>query len=188
MKKSLYEIGEDMRDLEILLEDIGGEIPDSATESLIDAWLEANAKDLEEKLNGYGKIIVNETAKAKVRRAQADALKEEMQRLDGLATAGENIVTALKSRLNQFFTDRKWTMKETELFKFRQQANGGVAPLVYSERIKEDPRLLPAEYIEDVPKIKTDQLREDLESSEEVERKLKGLVWIGERGTHMRVR
>lgn len=163
---TLYEINDNIRALDTLLEELGGEVTDEQAEQAIDQWILENEIALEDKLDGYGMLIKNREAKAKLRKAKADTFKEEYERLNALAKTDSNIVTRLKDRLKWFFNDRGIVSKETDGFKFTVCANGGAQSMWFNEDFQ-SPELvtqLAPEYqrvitIPDMEKIKTDATR-----------------------------
>lgn len=182
MTDTLYDIGADMRALEDILFEAGGEINDEALESEIDRWLDDNNTRLEIKLDKYGMLIRN-------REAIAEQRSKEAKRLEALAKTDHNLVARLKGRLYGFFKVHKKDKVETEKFKFWLQKNGGATPVVLSAKVQTDLELLPNRFIKYTPSIDTAKLREALESPDEKDRKdLKGLAWLGEPGDHLRIK
>lgn len=172
---NLYEIGEDMEALNLLLEEIEGEIEGDEMDAAIDQWIAENADNLKDKADGYGKLIQNKLGQAKM-------LKEEVQRLQGKAQAATNLANRLKARLHNFMTWQKMDSLESTLFKFKVQKNGGKTPVILEEAMRVRPEELPEGYRRVVFEPDLEAIREALENGEEFE-------WaeLGERGTHLRI-
>lgn len=102
MQKKLYEITEDLKQIEDLFlnaVDENGEPRDLTPEedNFLKECLTLSEDELKEKLEGYGKIIANLKFDADTIKAEADLIKKEYERLSAKAKAAENRVTSLKS-------------------------------------------------------------------------------------------
>jgi hypothetical protein len=129
---SLYEISKELNALEALLIESDGEIPDDAFEQHLDATTEQR----DEKLASYCKLIRNLEARASVRQAEADTFRQEANRLDTLAEADLKAVEKLKERLKWFWQAHNLGKIEAGGFRIALQANGGVAPLQFTDDLK----------------------------------------------------
>lgn len=92
-------------------------------------------EDLKEKADGYGRVRANY-------KAQIDALKTEEKRLAGKRRHLEKIVESLETRLFDAMKLMNTKRIDTDLFSFRIQKNGGVAPVIITE-----PDMIPPEYL-----------------------------------------
>jgi hypothetical protein len=171
---SLYEISKELSALEALLIESDGEIPDEAFEQHLDATTE----QCDEKLASYCKLIRNLEARASVRQAEADAFRQEVNRLEALAEADLKAVKKLKERLKWFWQAHDLGKVEVGGFRINLQANGGVAPLQFTDDAKPENaderfhKVIPAHI-----KWDTDAVRKALQAGE-------GLTFakLGERG------
>jgi Gp157 protein len=171
---TIFEIGDDIRALHDLLTEIDGDVTEFEAE--IDKWLAENKANLQNKLNSYGVIISEFSARAKAR-------TEEAARIAALAQFDENQAERLKKRLKLFLESIGETKVETTRYKFAIQRNGGKAPLVVPEEWEREPAKAPERFHRLKVELNRDQIREDLENGEEVED-----CAIGERSTHLRIR
>src|SRR5262245_34808267 len=93
---TLYQIGEDLRAIEELLLEVGGEVSDIDAERAIDQWLAEYGTARDEKVDAYCGLL-------KEMEARRDARRHERDRLDELAVIDDNAVRRLKERLLWFF-------------------------------------------------------------------------------------
>lgn len=171
MTSTLFEIGADMRALEDLLTEAGGDVTEEQF-AAVDAWFAENAASLRGKLDGYGALIRELEGRAKIRR-------EEAARLTALAQTDENAVKNLKSRLLYFMQEQGEAKLESNLFKFSVCANGGKAPLALAC----DPADVPAEYTKTQISPDVDAIRAALEAGADLD-----FAFLEERGCHLRVK
>lgn len=129
---TLYQISSELHQLEMLLLENDGEIPDEAFEQHLDTATEQR----DAKLSGYCKLIRNLEARATVRQAEADTFQQEAKRLTALAAADLNAVERLKERLKWFWEAHSLGKLEVDGFRINLQANGGVAPSIFDEAAK----------------------------------------------------
>ena len=80
-------------------------------------------EDLKEKADGYGRVRANY-------KAQIDALRSEEKRLADKRRHLERIVDNLETRLFDAMQKMDTKRIDTDLFSFRIQKNGGVAPVI----------------------------------------------------------
>lgn len=92
-------------------------------------------EDLKEKADGYGKIRANY-------KAQIEAVKAEEKRLADKRKHYESIVQKLETRLFDAMKQMNCPKIETDLFSFKIQKNGGVAPVIITA-----PDQIPPEYL-----------------------------------------
>lgn len=159
-----------MKALDDLLLEIGGDLTEAQVNEAIDNWLQENQNNLEQKLEGYGKLIRSKDATQK-------ALAEERDFYGKKATVEKNGVERLKKRLLEFFTDQNITEIQSGNFRFKVTQNGGTASLVIDEEY--DLKKIPKRFFKQV--LDEDAVRKALESGEELAfAKLK-------RGQHVRL-
>lgn len=94
-KRSLFEIGDDMRALDSLLDEVGGDISDADAAAYVDQLFNANDRALASKVDGYCALT------AELDRV-ADLLDEEAKRLAAKAKARRNKRAWLRQRLFAF--------------------------------------------------------------------------------------
>lgn len=124
--KTLYDIGDDMRTLDALMDEAGGEVTDEQVEAAVDQWLVENKENLLDKLDGYGAVIKN-------REMYAAAQKAEKLRIGKLQSANENTIKRLKDRLLRFFLEHGINeIQRGKRFSWWTQDNPGEAPLILS--------------------------------------------------------
>lgn len=199
MSKTLYEITDDVRALDALLDDLAGDVSDDQVEAAIDAWFKENERNIDQKLDGYGVVIKN-------REYLAEARKAEAKRLLDLGSTDMNLIKRLKERIRDFLIanpdSKKGPKRETERFKFWVQKNG-------QRSMYMDPRLtvddLSSHYIKTIQVIDQDALRRDAERLDELQSKftltakeeselkilaklLNGVAWMQPVGYHLRIR
>lgn len=171
---TLYEIGEDLRALDELLSEVGGDVSEADAEQAIDQFLAENRDALATKLDGYGAVL---------RAMEADAAfcEAEAARLSERATVRRNNVKRMKARLCQFFEAHGIPKVETPRFRFALTANGGKAPL----SVTIPPDALPEPYRVErvVYSADNDAIRAALEAGE-----LLDFATLGARGNHIRVK
>jgi hypothetical protein len=179
MSKTLRAIDEDLKALDELLEEVGGDVSDVEAEQAVDNWLVENRRNLHEKLDGYAEVIESKESKAK--RWQTEA-----KRLQDLAQVEENAVARMKNRLAFFLNEWGEKKIETEFHKITLAGNGGKAPLQLMPPkpagiAVEDPALRP--YIRTVHEYDPAAVREALEAGKEL-----GWAKITPRGFHVRIK
>lgn len=116
--------------------------------------LESIEGDIEDKADGYAKII-------KELETQSNARKEEAKRLTQSAKIFENRVNALKQNLFNTMKSTGKTKFATDLFIFNIAKNGGKQALTIDGDV-------PEEYTKTVIENDTDKIRADLEAGKEL--------------------
>ena len=116
--------------------------------------LEAIEGEIEDKADGYAKII-------KELEAKQNARKEEAKRLTESAKTFENRVKALKSNLFNSMKATGKTTFTTDLFSFNIAKNGGKQSLTIDGEV-------PQEYTKTVIENDTDKIRQALEEGIEL--------------------
>jgi len=172
MNKTLYQISDDIRDLERVLTDMEGDI--TGVEEIIDDWLLANQEQLSIKLDGYCALVRELEGRAAFR-------KEEATRLTALVKTDINAIDKLKWRLKIFFQMHQYDVVQTDRFRVKLATNGGVLPLI----VKCEPEDLPTKYKTRQVTFKPDQfaIREDLDKGVPLK-----FAELGQRGQSIRIK
>ena len=153
---TLFDITDDMRALDQLLEDCGGDISDPAVEEAITKWMAEIKDGFETKVDNYCAFIKELTARAAARR-------EEMERLAMRVKADENAAKSLKVRLQMVWEAMQLGKVATRRFSVSLAGNGGLAPLTV------DPAQVPQEFfVQPPPVIDNDKIRLALEAGRDV--------------------
>jgi ABC-type transporter Mla subunit MlaD len=170
-KRTLFSISEDLDKLNELLDEAAD---DAEQHQLINEWLEQLGEERDRKIDNYAALISEVTARAAVRRAEA-------QRLLELAQADENRAKLLKERLKSFFEVHKLKTIETTRYKLSLQRHGGKAPLILNEDMPPDH--LPEQFRRTIVEPDTKAIREALEAGEKLD-----FASLGERGQSIRIK
>ena len=128
MQKKLYEITDDLKQIEDLFQnavDENGEPRELTPEedNFLKECLTLSEDELKEKLEGYGKIIANLKFDADTIKSEADLIKKEYERLSAKAKAAENRVTSLKSYILWAFDALKLDKVKTPSFTVFKKKN-----------------------------------------------------------------
>lgn len=174
--RSLFQIGEGLRELADLLTETDGEIPDGEVGAALESFFDQLIEDREEKLNSYGWLIREIESRAEARR-------NEVNRLGALMDADYNAVKRLKERLKYFMDGQAVTKIETDHFKFAIQKNGGALPLVYPDAWDYDPAEAPEAFQKRVIQLDKEAIREAIRNDEETHG-----ATLAERASHLRIR
>lgn len=151
MKKSLYELTADYEMLLVMLYD------DETDEKMILDTLESIEGEIEDKADGYAKII-------KELLGDAEKIKAEKIRLEQRQKAFENRAQLLKENLQNTMKQLGKTKFKTDLFSFNIQKNGGKLPLIIDDVSK-----VPNEYFKHTEKeIDNTKVREAIDSGENI--------------------
>lgn len=149
---TLYELTIEYQQLLDLAED-----PDIPEEALADS-LEALGMDIEDKADGYAKVIAQLNA-------DAAALKAEIDRLTARKRTIERNVDRMKDSLKSAMILTGKTKFKTELFSFNVQKNP-VAVVIDEQYIEN----IPEEYlIPQDPKVDKQKLKDDLKAGRDLE-------------------
>ena len=149
---TLYELTAEYQQLLELAED-----PDIPEEALADS-LEALGMDIEDKADGYAKVIAQLNA-------DAAALKAEIDRLTARKRTIERNVDRMKDSLKSAMILTGKTKFKTELFSFNVQKNP-VAVVIDEQYIEN----IPEEYlIPQDPKVDKQKLKDDLKAGRDLE-------------------
>lgn len=179
MTRTLFEISEDLRALAEILEEAGGEIPDSQAEEAIDQFFAELGTERDRKLDSYCAVIREFESKAEARKTEAN-------RLLALANSDESNAKRLKKKLHNFLEARGERKIETNRFKIALQKNGGKTPVILDNYYLVNAVELPEAFRKVTFSPDLDAIRIALETDEETEA-IKFAV-LGERGEHLRIR
>jgi len=165
---SLYEITEDMQQLMEWMND-----PEADQQAIADT-LEAMQYELEDKAEGYCKVIRQIEADAK---AYNDAAQEFLRKKTVCESSVKRLKDALKAAMVATGYDK--TGMDAGLFKLKVQGNGGQKPLVIDGNV-------PEQFIKMVPQNDNEAIRKFLDSLDKNDR----CDWCHyeERGTHLSIK
>ncbi len=161
--KNLYELTNDWNTVANMLYD------EDVDEKMVLDTLESIEGDIEDKANGYAKIIKELEAKAKAR-------KEEAKRLSDSSKTFENKVKFLKQNLFNSMKETGKTKFTTDLFSFNIAKNGGKQALTIDGEV-------PEEYTKTVIENDTEKIRQALENGENLP-----FAHLEPRGESLRIR
>ena len=161
--KNLYELTSDWNKVANMLYD------EDVDEQMILDTLESIEGDIEDKADGYTKIIKELEAKAKAR-------KEEAKRLSDSARTFENKIKFLKQNLTNTMKETGKTKFATDLFSFNIAKSGGKQALTIDGEV-------PEEYTKTVVENDTDKIRQALENGEKLP-----FAHLEPRGESLRIR
>ena len=163
---TIYELTDAYSTVEAMLYD--GE----TDEQVILDTLQAIDGEIEDKADNYAKLIKN-------LRCDAESLKAEEERLYQRRKSLENREKLLKSTLQANLEFIGKTKFKTALFTYTVAVNGGKAPLVITDNLRDIPWKF---LIPQPPKVDTEAVRELLETKE--------VEWahLEPRGTSLRIR
>ena len=142
---------------------------ENVDEQMILDTLESIDGEIEDKADGYAKII-------KELEARRDARKIEAKRLTDSATLFDNRIKRLKQSLFNTMKQTGKTKFATELFTFNIAKNGGKQALTIDGEV-------PEEYTKTIIENDTDKIRADLESGKEL-----SFAHLEPRGESLRIR
>lgn len=166
-KESLFSIGDSFYALESLIEEQDGEITET-----VDQWLaEYEAKEAD-KVDAYCFLV-----------GKYEDIASEARRLAQRASAYKSKACGLKDRLKAYMELRSRQKIETGRFTVTVARNGGSVPVELYEGVT--PEDLPEPFQKIRVEADKDRLRQAL-LNEQSEINL--LAYIGERGTHLRIK
>lgn len=145
---NLYELNQNYEKVLNMLYD------EDIDEQMVFDTLESIEGEIEDKADGYAKII-------KELEAKRDARKVEAKRLTENAKVFDNRVNALKQNLFNTMKSTGKTKFATDLFSFNIAKNGGKQALTIDGDV-------PEEYTKTIIENDTDKIRADLEAGKEL--------------------
>jgi len=167
MKKTLFDISDDMLAIREMMEGFDGDVSDEDVEKLIDKLFDAdkeNQEAFDKKVDSYIWLI-------KELKADAKTAKEEGDRLTALAKRFNAHATKLSERLEAVFRRLGLTERKTKYHHPKFGLSGGVRKLsVDLTGWSLDPDLdgegtpVPDCYIVNKPELNVDMVREELEN------------------------
>lgn len=145
---------------------------DDIDEQMILDTLESIEGDIEDKADGYAKII-------KELLGDAEKIKTEKQRLEARQKSFEKRAELLKDNLQKTLKQIGKTKFKTELFSFNIQKNGGKLPLIIDDIEK-----VPNEYFKHTEKeLDNTKIREAIDLGEKIL-----FAHYGEQGESLRIK
>jgi hypothetical protein len=169
---TIFQISQDMEDLEHFLLEADGDITDPAVEILVLEWMAKVDVNWEKKVENYCQLINEMEARGKARKEAAASLSRRSE-IDMKSAA------SLKERLMFVMNSRNIKKTETDSFRVSVSKNGGKMPLEL------DLDNVSKEYLIDktVVTVNKDKIREDLEAGTELP-----FATFVDRGTHLRIK
>lgn len=178
MKRTLFDISEDLEKLSELLELTEGD----NQQEVIEQWFEQLGEERDGKIDGYAALIGE-------MQARAEARKAESRRLAELAASDENKARLLKERLKWFLEKHQMKTLETARYKLSVVKNSIRPLIVNSDLAKVAKRTafgiatLPDEYKKISVELDTVAVREALKQGIDLD-----FARLGEAGTHIRIK
>lgn len=178
--RRLFDIAADLRALEQLLYETGGDVSDEDVESVIDAWLHETHEAEAQKIDRYCALVRELELRAENRLREAGRIAKH-------AKADEAAAERLKARLKAYLDVTGKKKVEGLRFVVKVVGNGGKAPIVWDDPEKQKhPALLPKEFQrippqEPVPDMTA--IREALEAGRTL-----AFAHIGERGSRLEIK
>ena len=171
MNQTLYQIADDLRALEALLVEAGGDLSSPEALAAVEAWEAELSTNLAGKVDNYCGLITEIEIRAAARQAESDRLRD-------LARVDDNAAKALRERLLFVLQNRNVPKVDTERFRVSVAKNGGKAPL----DVRVGPDELPAWAVKKRTVVETDKdaIRARLEAGESLP-----FASIMERGTRL---
>ena len=173
MSQTLFEITDNIRALDKLLEANDGVVDDEIGKQIIEVLVNAEGK-FADKADNYATLIKEYEGRVTIRMEEADRIAHRAQ-VDSRAA------TAMKERLQLAMEMLNVRKMETSRFKLGIQKNGGKAPLIMDDDVMVN--LLPDELCSVVRSVDKTAVRELIDAGET----LPGFT-IGERGESLRIR
>ncbi len=160
---TLYELTNEFKELLFLAE------TEELDPQTIKDTLESLNYELEDKADGYGKVI-------RELEGQANTLDSEIKRLSDKKASIQNNISNMKQALFQSMKETNNPKIKTNLFTFTISKNGGKQPIdIYGE--------VPEEYSKVEIRPDNDKIREALSKGEQLD-----FAILQERGEHLRIK
>lgn len=174
MSQTLYQISQELRALEQLLYETGGEITDAEAEAALDSWFLEIGKDRDTKLDNYASLIKETEHWMAIRKQEADRMYER-------AKVDEALANRLRKRLREVWELHKWGVIQTPHFRLNLVNNGGKQGVELLDGLT--PESLPERFTRTETKINSDEVRAALEAGEEL-----GFAKLRPRGKRVDIR
>jgi hypothetical protein len=168
---TLLEITDDLKALDELLAECGGDITDTAIAATVDSWFARLDSDFNGKVDNYSALITEIRHRAETRKA-------ESERLARRAKSDENAADWLSSRLREALEQRGIKKVDTDRYTVSVVGNGGKQPLLLDAEI-------PGEWTKTKMVVEPDKerIRSCLEAGESLP-----FASLGERGKRLSIR
>lgn len=172
---NLYELTQDLLDLEAHLYEAGGEVDDETMDQYLNT-----TQAVEEKADNYAALIRHIEGRMQLRKA-------EIQRMQALYKSDQQAVDRLKDRLLAFMERTGHTKLETRRFRLTAARAGGKQPIVWYSK---DPGDYPAVFRQEVVEVKllNDAVRTALEQGAPLEGPDGPLAALGPRKVSLRIK
>lgn len=180
-RPSLFQIGEEMQQLDRLLTDCGGDISDPAVEAHVTALAEKLADQEGKKLDGILWYMRQMEGREAAARAQADQLAELMHEYTAAANRERNGIERLMKLVKTHLENTGRTKATSEAgVSFAIQKNGGAPQLEYAPGLTPDQ--VPEEYTQKAMN------RTAIIAALKAGRIVPGCELVPVTGTHLRIR
>ena len=157
MNQTLYNIADDLRALEAILVEAGGDVSTPEAEAALAEWEAELSTNLAEKVDRYCSLISEIEVRAAARTAEAERLRD-------LARTDDRAALALRERLRFVWQARNLGPLQTARFRVSLARNGGKAPVSITAEADELPAwAVKTKTVVDVDK---DAIRARLEAGE----------------------
>lgn len=160
---TLYEITGQIKELLLIAE------LEELDEQTLNDTMESLEYELEDKADGYAKVI-------RELEGQAEIIKSEIDRLNNRKRGLENNVSLMKETLKNAMKETGKNKFKTDLFSFTVAKNGGKQPLDIHGEVPEDYKKIKYE-------VDNDKIREELKDGKELP-----FAKLKECGDHLRMR
>jgi len=169
---TLLDISDDMKALDDLLFEAGGDITDPEVETAIDDWMDSLDDNFKAKVDNYAALITEIEARSAARKAEAERLRDR-------AKIDANTAESLKAQLEYVFEQRQIKKIETKRYTIGLRKHGGKLPLDLDD-------VRPDELSPRFQRVQIDvdrtAIREALEAGEELK-----FARLGERGQSLSI-
>ncbi|MHC4891659.1 MAG: siphovirus Gp157 family protein [Planctomycetota bacterium] len=142
---TLLKISDDMKALDDLLTESGGDVTDPAIEATIAIWMDEMDTDLNNKVDGYAALVSELNLRSKARAEEAERLRKR-SKLDA------DNAKFLKERLKAVMEMRGIKKIETDRYRVTVANNGGKLPMTVMDDA------VPAEYTKQPPPVPDTEL------------------------------
>ena len=162
----LYELTRDYMILQAMLED-----PEEDSDA-IEKMMESLEGEIEDKADGYAKVIRN-------MEGSMEAIKAEIEQLQNKKNLLDSGIKRLKNNLQQAMVATGKTKFKTDLFSFNIQKNGGAEPVIVDIPIED----LPDDFVIVLEKPDLNSIRKYIKETGDIT-----FAHFGERGESLRIK
>tara|TARA_R110001592_G_scaffold62346_1_gene190741 strand:- start:62 stop:580 length:519 start_codon:yes stop_codon:yes gene_type:complete len=131
VSSTLYEITEDVRALEELMVELGGDVTDEADLEAVESWFSSLNEGMSNKLDNYAALV-------KEVEARGNSRLEEAKRMKRLAEADLSLGKRLKERMMWALQLMGHRRVDTDRFRVTVAKNGGKLPLVLDDNVPDE--------------------------------------------------